>query len=191
MSDQEPTPTTSRPLAVSVPSKRPNYVVGSDTYSFILTGKETAGAYAVIDMLIPPGGGPIPHAHEFEEMFYVLEGEVEAFCHKARTTVTAGTAINIPGWAPHVFKNLSPVVPARMLCVVVKAGLEEEFVEIGTQVATRTTPPPPVDPAKKAEMAKKMPAIAARYQARVLPPDTFDHLMTADELAIVKVAAGE
>ena len=58
MSHQEPTPTTTRPLAVSVPSQRPNYAIGSDTYSFVLTGKEKAGVYALIDMHIPPGGGP-------------------------------------------------------------------------------------------------------------------------------------
>ena len=40
-------------------------------------------------------------------------------------------------------------------------------------------------------MAKAMPAVAARYHARVLPPDTFDHLMTAAERAVVKAAAGE
>ena len=191
MSDQESTSTTTRPLAVSVPSKRPSYVVGCDTYSFVLTGKDTAGAYAFIDMLIPPGGGPMPHAHEFEEMFYVIEGEVEVFRHDARTTATPGSAINIPGWAPHVFKNLSPVVPARLFCVVVKSGLEELFAEIGTLVATRTTPPPHVDPAKKDEMMKKMPAIAARYHAKILPPTTFNHLMTEGELKIIKAANGE
>ncbi len=191
MSRNDPLPTTTRRLAVSVPAQRLNYAVGADTYSFVMTGKDTAGAYAFIDMLIPPGGGPIPHAHEFEEMFYVVEGEVAVFCHDARTAAPAGAAVNIPGWAPHVFKNLSPVTPARLFCVVSKAGLEEQFTEIGVPVATRTTPPPPVDPAKKAELAKQLPAIAARYQARVLPPDTFDHLMTAAERDLVKAANGQ
>jgi hypothetical protein len=36
-----------------------------------------------------------------------------------------------------------------------------------------------------------MPAIAARYHARVLPPNTFDHLMTGAEFEIVKAADGE
>jgi quercetin dioxygenase-like cupin family protein len=27
----------------------------------------------VIDMHVPPGGGPPPHRHDFEEMFTVLE----------------------------------------------------------------------------------------------------------------------
>jgi hypothetical protein len=36
-----------------------------------------------------------------------------------------------------------------------------------------------------------MPAIAARYQAKILPPETFNHLMTPDELKLVKAAGGE
>ncbi len=32
-------------------------VVG-DNYRLLITGKETDNAFAVIDMLIPPGGGP-------------------------------------------------------------------------------------------------------------------------------------
>jgi len=190
MSEDEPIPTTTRQLAVSLPDKRPNYAVGSDTYAIVLTGEDTTGKYAFIDMHVPPGGGPMPHAHEFEEMFYVVEGEVEVFCHDARTTAGASAAVNIPGWAPHTFKNLGSV-PARLLSVVAAAGLEREFAEIGKPVATRVTPPPPASPEEKEEMKKKMPEIAKRYHARVLPPDTFDHLMSASELQTIKEADGE
>ncbi|MEJ7663753.1 MAG: hypothetical protein WKG07_31590 [Hymenobacter sp.] len=31
-----------------------------DTYRVIASGEQTGGAYAVIDMLVPPGGGPAP-----------------------------------------------------------------------------------------------------------------------------------
>jgi hypothetical protein len=52
-------------------------VVG-DSYRTVISGKDTGGAYAVIDMLIPPGGGPGPHAHSgFGETFHVLDGEIE------------------------------------------------------------------------------------------------------------------
>lgn len=32
----------------------------------------------MIDMHIPPGGGPPPHRHDFEEILILLEGEMEA-----------------------------------------------------------------------------------------------------------------
>ncbi|HEV8083022.1 MAG TPA: cupin domain-containing protein [Chitinophagaceae bacterium] len=52
-------------------------VVG-DSYRIIISGEQTRGNYAVIDMLVPPGGGPGPHAHkDIQEMFYVVEGEID------------------------------------------------------------------------------------------------------------------
>jgi quercetin dioxygenase-like cupin family protein len=52
-------------------------VVG-DSYRILMTGEQTGHAYAAIDMLIPPGGGPGPHSHAaFQESFYVVEGEIE------------------------------------------------------------------------------------------------------------------
>jgi quercetin dioxygenase-like cupin family protein len=45
-----------------------------DTYTILVAGKDTQGRYCLIDMHIPPGGGPPPHRHDFEEMFSVLEG---------------------------------------------------------------------------------------------------------------------
>src|SRR5258705_8258113 len=51
-------------------------VVG-DTYTILLSGKETAGRYCLIDMQVPICGGPGPHRHDFEEMFHILEGEIE------------------------------------------------------------------------------------------------------------------
>ncbi|MEO6838613.1 MAG: cupin domain-containing protein, partial [Ginsengibacter sp.] len=51
-------------------------VVG-DTYRILISGEQTNGSYAVIDMLVPPGGGPGPHAHkDMQEMFYVVDGEI-------------------------------------------------------------------------------------------------------------------
>ncbi len=37
-----------------------------DTYTITLTGEQTGGRFCVIDMHIPPGGGPPPHRHDFE-----------------------------------------------------------------------------------------------------------------------------
>jgi mannose-6-phosphate isomerase-like protein (cupin superfamily) len=180
--------TTSRPLAVSLPKDRVNVCVGIDTYSLILTGSNTDGKFAVMDFLVPPGGGPVPHAHECEETFLVLEGEVTVFCHDQRTSASAGAAVNIPGWAPHVFHNLSKA-PARMLCIVAPAGLEKQFLEIGARVPTPSSPPPPPpDPKALAELKEKLPAIVARYKGRILPPDTFDSLMSPEERALVKKA---
>ena len=52
-------------------------VVGGN-YRVLVSGKQTNGAFSVIDMLIPPQNGPGPHAHaNFHESFYIVDGEVE------------------------------------------------------------------------------------------------------------------
>lgn len=38
---------------------------------------QTNGRYCLIDMLVLPGGGPPPHRHDYEELFTILEGEIE------------------------------------------------------------------------------------------------------------------
>jgi quercetin dioxygenase-like cupin family protein len=143
-------------------------VVG-DTYTILLTGKDTAGRYCLIDMHVPPGGGPPPHRHDFEESFTVLEGEIETTFRGKRSTVRAGEAINIPANAPHQFQNKSTQA-ARLLCVCSPAGMEEFFLEIGVPVATRTTtPPPPPDQAAQDAMKAKIETLAPKYKTELLP----------------------
>ena len=138
-----------RPLAMIQPNKDPKIrhigVVG-DTYILLLTGKETAGRFCLIDMFVPPGGGPPPHRHDFEETFTLLEGELDVVFCGAKQVVRAGETIHVPANAPHQFHN-SSTRPVRMLCICSPAGQEEFFLEIGVPVATRTTPPPELDPA--------------------------------------------
>ena len=89
-------------------------------------------------MLVPTGGGPPLHRHDFEEMFTVLEGEIE-FTFRGETVLAkSGTTLNIPANAPHRFKNVA-ATPAQLLCVCSPAGQEEFFLEIGKVVERRTT----------------------------------------------------
>jgi len=134
-----------------------------DTYTILLTGKDTAGRYCLIDMHVPPGGGPPPHRHDFEESFTVLEGEIEATFRGVRSTVHAGQVIHIPANAPHQFRNKSEK-PARLLCLCSPAGQEEFFRELGVPVATRTTPPPELDPSAQAALQAKSEALALPYR---------------------------
>ena len=69
----------SRKLTAARPDRDqslPHIGLVGDTYTILVTGEDTAGKYTLIDMHVPPGGGPPPHRHDFEEMFTVLDGEV-------------------------------------------------------------------------------------------------------------------
>lgn len=147
-------------------------VVG-DTYTILLSGKDTAGRYCVIDMYVPPGGGPPPHRHDFEETFAVLEGELEATFRGNKILVIAGETIHIPANAPHQFHN-SSAAPVRMLCTCSPAGQEEFFAEVGVPVATRTTPPPKLDEAAQKAFIAKAVALAPKYRTELLREDRAD-----------------
>jgi mannose-6-phosphate isomerase-like protein (cupin superfamily) len=144
-------------------------IVG-DTYTILVTGEDTAGRFCLIDMHVPPGGGPPPHRHDFEETFSLLEGELDLVFRGAKQKVRVGETVNIPANAPHQFHNSSNQ-PARMLCICSPAGQEEFFAEIGIPVATRTTPPPKLDEAAQAAFRQKAEALAPKYKTELLPPD--------------------
>lgn len=145
----------------------PHVGLVGDTYTITVTGEQTAGRFCVIDMHIPPGGGPPPHRHDFEETFIMLEGEMEATFRGQKSRVRAGDTINIPANAPHQFHN-SSAGPVRMLCICSPAGQENFFLEVGVPVATRTTPPPKLDPREQAAFIDKVTALAPKYRTELL-----------------------
>lgn len=132
----------------------PHIGLVGDTYTILLSGKDTNGQYCLIDMHIPPGGGPTPHRHDFEESFILLEGEVEATFRGQKSVVKAGETLHVPSNAPHEFHNISNQ-NVRLLCICSPAGQEEFFREVGVPVATRTrAPPKPGEDEQKAFMGK-------------------------------------
>jgi quercetin dioxygenase-like cupin family protein len=146
-------------------------VVG-DTYRIIISGKQSGGEYAIIDMQVPPGGGPPPHAHaSFHESFYLVDGEIEFKTEAGRHIAKKGDLVNIPkGGAIHGFKNISKSI-AHLLCTVIPAGLDEFFQEIGTPVQPGEFLPPP-HPDEGG--LKKLMAITEKYNQVLYPPDYLD-----------------
>jgi quercetin dioxygenase-like cupin family protein len=141
--------------------------IAGNTYTILLSGKDTDGRYCLIDMHVPPGGGPPPHRHNFEEMFTLIEGEI-AFTFRGETsTVRAGSTVNIPANAPHSFRNLSGGV-ARMLCMCTPAGQEEFFLAVGDPVASRVAPPPKLTEEQQEERKRRAKELALRYRTELL-----------------------
>src|SRR5262245_13726398 len=60
-----------------------------------------AGRYCRIDMHVPPCVGPAPHRRDFEEMFTIVEGEIEVTFRGEKSGVHAGETVNIPANAPN------------------------------------------------------------------------------------------
>lgn len=156
-----------RSLTLAQPDELPHIGLVGDTYTITVTGEDTGGRFCVIDMHIPPGGGPPPHRHDFEETFILLDGEVEATFRGRKLTVREGETVNIPANAPHQFHNAS-IQPVRMLCVCSPAGQEKFFLEVGVPVATRTTPPPKLNEREQAAFMEKVMALSPRYRTELL-----------------------
>jgi quercetin dioxygenase-like cupin family protein len=169
MTDTIPADDPNRRLTVADPDSpglRHVSVVG-DTYTILVSGAQTAGRYCLIDMVVPNGSGPPPHRHDFEEMFTLLEGELELTFRGQTTIVRAGSTVSIPANAPHMFKNKSGGL-VHMLCLAAPAGLDEFFLEVGDPLASRASPPPRLDQAQIEERIKKAKALAPKYRTELL-----------------------
>jgi quercetin dioxygenase-like cupin family protein len=118
-------------------------------------------------MHVPPGGGPPPHRHDFEEMFTVLDGEVQVTFRGETLVARAGETINVPANAPHAFTNAADT-PSRLLCMCAPAGQEEFFTLVDQPVATRTEAPPPLDAGAWVALIAR--AQAPDYKTELLPP---------------------
>jgi quercetin dioxygenase-like cupin family protein len=161
-----------RPLKVARPDtdeSLPHIGLVGNTYTVLLSGADTEGRYCLIDMYIPPGSGPPPHRHDFEESFTILEGEIEANFRGEKLIVHAGQTVSIPANAPHSFTNASGSV-VRLLCICAPAGQEEFFAQVGVSLPTRRSTPPALDQAGQAELIRKAQELAPKYRTELLRP---------------------
>jgi len=159
-----------RALTIATPDDKnslPHIGLVGDTYTVTVSGKDTNGRFCVIDMYVPPGGGPPPHRHDFEETFIVLEGEIELTFRGKRSTAALGQTVNIPSNAPHQFRNVSDQ-PVRLLCICSPAGQEEFFEQVGVRVDARTSPPPKLADDEQKKTAEKAAALAPKYRTEML-----------------------
>jgi quercetin dioxygenase-like cupin family protein len=145
----------------------PHIGLVGDTYTITVAGKDTGDRFCVIDMHVPPGGGPGPHRHDFDETFIVLEGEIEVTFRGKKSMVRAGETVNVPSNAPHQFHNASSK-PARIICICSPAGNDRFFAEAGVPVETRTTAPPKLNEKEMAKFLEKAKAIAPKYGTELL-----------------------
>jgi quercetin dioxygenase-like cupin family protein len=130
-----------------------------DSYRFLVTGAESGGAYFAMEAIVPPGGGPPPHIHRYEdETFYVLEGEVEFLLGARFVTGGAGDFVNVPRGTVHRFHNTG-VARARLILTFSPAGIERFFEETLERAEDPSQPPPD----NIQEVAARYAEAASRY----------------------------
>jgi len=105
-------------------------VIG-DKQTFKLTGKDTNGQFLLIEELNEPGTVIPLHVHENEdEIFKILEGEMELTIGNETMTLTEGDLAFAPRGIPHSWKIVGDKT-AKVILSVFPAGLEYMFEELG------------------------------------------------------------
>ncbi len=120
-----------------------------------MTGKDTGGAFGIVEIDVSPGGGPPMHTHEREdEAFYVLAGELEWRVEDTTIQAAAGTTFTGVRGIAHTYANRTDR-PARLLFMPYPAGFELYFAEVGVPVTDPSGPPPEPDLEKLLRIAPK------------------------------------
>ena len=101
----------------------------------LLRSEETGGVVSVIASSAPAGfPGPNLHHHDFDETFYVIEGELTCQLRDDVFRAKAGELAFAPRGVAHTFANLS-AAPATFLIVCTPAGFERYFARMAAERA--------------------------------------------------------
>ncbi|HTC13812.1 MAG TPA: cupin domain-containing protein [Chthoniobacterales bacterium] len=122
----------------------------------------------MIEGLLKPGNEPPPHVHGREdELFYVLEGEMDMYVGNEVFKAGAGECLFLPRLKPHTFVVRSPRL--RTLVLFMPGGLEECFHARGSRAEKLELP----SEAVTYSTSDLEPIIRAfeEYGARFLSPD--------------------
>jgi mannose-6-phosphate isomerase-like protein (cupin superfamily) len=96
----------------------------------LLRSEESDGVVSIIDNTVPANWpGPFLHKHDFDEAFYVLEGELVFQVEEAVITKRAGELAFAPRGVAHTLANHCDG-RARYLLVCTPAGFERYFARM-------------------------------------------------------------
>ena len=160
---------TGASVAQSPPIERSFSFLGFPT-KILVSGADTAGASALLDVLVPSGAGPPAHIHSREdEVYFIKSGTFQFLMDGVCLQAGPGTSVYMPKGHFHTFKNISKH-GGEQLMFVYPAGIEQLFWEIHQLDLTV-----PRDFQKLSELAGK-------YGMKLVP----DHDFQAGTCTIVK-----
>jgi quercetin dioxygenase-like cupin family protein len=107
----------------------------------LLRSEQTEGQVSIVESTMPAGAmGPPLHMHDFDEAFYVLEGELTFQLGDELITAEPGELAFAPRGVHHTLANRS-TAPARFVIVFTPAGFEREFARRAAAQAGVEPPP--------------------------------------------------
>lgn len=110
-----------------------------------ISGDETDGRLAVVELAGRRGHMPPLHVHQAEdEAFVVLDGEITLYVGAETHTVRTGETALAPRGVPHTFRVESE--SARWLAVCTPSGFDRFVAEVGQPAEEQAVPETPVMP---------------------------------------------
>jgi mannose-6-phosphate isomerase-like protein (cupin superfamily) len=104
-------------------------VASSGKISVKVSGKDSDGAFAVLEVATEMDAGSPLHVHHIEnEWFYALEGEYDIQVGDRVFLLKPGGSVYGPKLIPHAWHDVG-ATPGKMLVVAQPAGQIEEFAE--------------------------------------------------------------
>ncbi len=112
--------------------------------SFLTTGAETEGGFALMEYRGKPGNEPPPHIHRWEnEIVYVLDGVMEMYCGDTVMLLHPGEMAFVPRGQSHAFYIRSAQFWALVIVQAVgehPVQLDEYFRRMSIPAASMTLP---------------------------------------------------
>lgn len=134
--------------------------------TFLATGEDTQGRFALMEAVGRKGNVPPPHIHHREdETFYVLEGEMTASVGDRTIKAAPGTMVFLPRDVVHSFVIESEHL--RMLILTTPAGLEGWYKEFAVPAPAMTLPPAAETPYSEIQ---EMLAVAPKFGLEFVLP---------------------
>jgi quercetin dioxygenase-like cupin family protein len=106
----------------------------------LLRSEESGGHVSVIDNVERPRAkGPYLHKHDFDEAFYMIEGELVFQVDDQLVTKRKGDLAFAPRNVPHALTNRTDEA-AHYVLVCTPAGLERSFARMAAEAAGEEPP---------------------------------------------------
>jgi quercetin dioxygenase-like cupin family protein len=106
----------------------------------LLRSEETSGHVSITEIVVPAhSAGPPLHAHNFDEAFYLLEGELTFQVDGVLEIKRAGELAFAPRNVAHGLANHRGA-PARYMLVCTPAGFERHWARIAAEAAGMEPP---------------------------------------------------
>jgi quercetin dioxygenase-like cupin family protein len=85
----------------------------------------------IFDTSGPAAAGPPPHFHPWEEVYVVLEGELEVIVEGDSHVLKPGGVAHVPAGVTHGYRN---VTDAHFLTIVTRGNAAKFFTEVSSDV---------------------------------------------------------